>query len=374
MKRIIGFFFLWLCACNIPDKEHKETEKPVAVLRPKYAQGFWIEIFNNRKLIHVRNAYDTTHIFETYELSNQKTNTQHVSIPPSADKVVCLSTTQIGFLEALQLTDSIIGVSDAKRIYNARVLKNLQSGKTFSIGENGNIQEEDLLSLNPSLIFAYSFNEANSSLPKLRALGLNVVLINDYNEIHPLARAEWIKMIAAFYHLEHVADSIFNEIEFTYNTLAQQAKEVKRKPTVFCNLPWKEVWYMPSGKSYFAKFIEDAGGDYLWKNDTSGRTLSLDLEAVYAKAANAEVWLNPNSAKTLREIEYQNPIFRHFNAFARKTIFNFNKLENQNGGNAFWETGVVQPHVVLKDLMTIFHPSLFSDDSLTYYQPLKDGK
>lgn len=374
MLKYFWIFLLPLSSCNFLSTEHKNiTEKPT-IIRPKYAQGFWIEVFNTQKIIHVRNAYDTTQAIESYCIGTQNGHKNIVSINSPIQKNACLSTTQIGFLDLLNLTDSIVAVSDAKRIFNANVLRNIEKGKTVSIGDNGTINEEKLLALQPSLVFAYSFSEGNSSLPKLRSLGLKIVLINDYNETHPLARAEWIKMIATFYNKEQLADSIFNEVEKSYLELTKQAQLAAKKPAVFCNLPWKEVWYMPSGKSYFAKLIEDAGGNFLWKTDTTSRTLNLDFEAVFAKAAKAEVWLNPNSAKTLKEIENQNTKFQHFEAFKNGAVFNCNKLENNGGGNAFWETGVVQPNVVIKDLIAIFHPEIFPNYQLTYYQKLKDGK
>lgn len=374
MLKYAWIFLLSLSSCNFFNHSNKEVEQKATVVYPKYAKGFWIEVFEDKKIIHVRNAYDTTQLIETYGIGNITNKENMVIISKPIHKIACLSTTQIGFLDLLNLTDSIVAVSDAKRIFNQKVLSNIEAGKTVAIGENGIINEEKLLTLQPSLVFAYSFSEGNSSLPKLRSLGLKIVLINDYNETHPLARAEWIKVIAAFYNQEKQADSIFNEVENQYIELSKLAQKAKKKPSVFCNLPWKEVWYMPSGKSYFAKFIEDAAGNYLWKNDTTARTLSLDFEAVYAKAAKADVWLNPNSAKTLKEIENQNRKFQHFEALKKGHVFNCNKLENQGGGNAFWETGVVLPNIVIKDLIAIFHPDILPNYQFTYYQQLPDGK
>jgi len=374
-KYIIGCLLL-LNACTASLQKNETTEVPLQTIRPKYAKGFWIEVFETHKTIHIRNTYDTTQILDTYVIANasEKPNTNNTFIAKPIQKNVCLSTTQIGFLELLHLTDSIIALSDTKRIFNAAILQNIAAGKTSSIGNNGIVSEEKLLALKPSVVFAYSFSEGNSHLPKLRSMGLNIVLINDYNETHPLARAEWIKMIAAFYDKEQLADSIFTSIETTYLQLAAQVAGKQNKPTVFCNLPWKEVWYMPSGNSYFAKFIEDAGGNFLWKETSTTRTLNLDFEAVFLKAANASVWLNPNSAKTLQEIADQNLKFKNFNAFKNNQIFNCNKLENSDGGNAFWETGVVQPQLVLKDLISIFHPDVLPNHTFVYYQKLGNGK
>lgn len=376
MTKYFFYLLLLLSACNSAVQKTEIADTPTKIIRPKYAQGFWIEVFKDHKIIHVRNAYDTTQVIENYIIANNKKsvpdNATFIQVP--VRKNVSLSTTQIGFLQELNLIDSIIAVSDAERIFNKNVHANISSGKTQTIGNYNGINEEKILSLQPSLVFAYSFTEGNSSLPKLKSLGLKIVLVNDYNEIHPLARAEWVKMIAAFYDREALADSVFSEVEQEYLQLSEMAKGVVQKPDVFCNLPWKEIWYMPSGKSYFAKFIDNAGGNYLWKNDTSSRTLNLDFEAVFARAAQAPIWLNPNSAKNLKEIGAQDSKFQLFKAFKAGEVFNNNRMENAGGGNAFWETGVAKPNIVLKDLIRIFHPELLPNYQLMYYQKLENDR
>jgi iron complex transport system substrate-binding protein len=43
---------------------------------------------------------------------------------------------------------------------------------------------------------------------------------------------------------------------------------------------------------------------------------------------------------------------------------------NANGGNDYFESGVMNPDVVLADLVKIFHPELVQDHTLTYYRRL----
>lgn len=44
---------------------------------------------------------------------------------------------------------------------------------------------------------------------------------------------------------------------------------------------------------------------------------------------------------------------------------------NENGGNDYWESGVTNPHLVLADLIKIFHPELLPDHELYFYQKLE---
>ena len=41
------------------------------------------------------------------------------------------------------------------------------------------------------------------------------------------------------------------------------------------------------------------------------------------------------------------------------------------GGNDYWESGAVSPHLILADLVKIFHPQLLPDHELVYYQKLE---
>ena len=40
-------------------------------------------------------------------------------------------------------------------------------------------------------------------------------------------------------------------------------------------------------------------------------------------------------------------------------------------GSDFWETGVVEPDAILRDLIKIFHPELDTGWNLKYYMQLK---
>ena len=43
---------------------------------------------------------------------------------------------------------------------------------------------------------------------------------------------------------------------------------------------------------------------------------------------------------------------------------------SKNGGNDYWESGVVHPERLLADLIHIMHPDMLPDRELYYYQRL----
>ena len=72
----------------------------------------------------------------------------------------------------------------------------------------------------------------------------------------------------------------------------------------------------------------------------------------------------------LDELKAVNPKFADAKAVREKTVYNNNLRLTPTGGNDYWESAVVRPDVVLRDLIHIFHPELVTD-SLYYYRHLE---
>jgi iron complex transport system substrate-binding protein len=62
--------------------------------------------------------------------------------------------------------------------------------------------------------------------------------------------------------------------------------------------------------------------------------------------------------------------YANFAALQQGRVYNNNACQNAHGGNDYWETGVANPHLVLADLIKIFHPELVPDHELMWYRPL----
>jgi iron complex transport system substrate-binding protein len=128
---------------------------------------------------------------------------------------------------------------------------------------------------------------------------------------------------------------------------------------------------MPGGDSYVATLIADAGGDFLW-SDEPGTSLALDFEVVLERAQSADVWVNANQFwGTAEDALATDERFAEFDAFAEGRIWNNNLQQNENGGNAYFEAGVANPHLLLADLIAIFHPEILPEHEFEFYQPLE---
>jgi iron complex transport system substrate-binding protein len=63
--------------------------------------------------------------------------------------------------------------------------------------------------------------------------------------------------------------------------------------------------------------------------------------------------------------------FATFDAVQSGEVYNNNRRLTEQGGNDYWESGVNNPHLILADLIAIFHPELLPDHELYYYQQLR---
>ena len=186
-----------------------------------------------------------------------------------------------------------------------------------------------------------------------------------------MGKAEWIRFFSLFYDLEESAAQFFHGIDSLYNSRAALTHHLKYKPRVLNGLPWKDTWYMAGGKSFAAQLIKDAGGHYLWQDNSSREAVPLDLESVYARAVEAEIWLNPGAASSLDELSSFDERFMDLKVIQNGMIFNNNARVNSSGGNDYWESGSVRPDLVLSDLIAVFHPELLADHHFIYYRQLK---
>ncbi len=363
--------------------QHADVAAPAAYtktgsLKVKYAKGFTVDYYDSFKVISVIDLKDPTKTRGRFVLYNPLKPApagfkNAVLIPQPAGKIACVSTTTIGELVALNLIDSIAAVTNAGLIYNHDVAEKLKQKQIADIGTQ-EVNYEKLIELQPDFVFTSGGYDGGDILKnKLTMLHITNVPDLEYREQDPLGRAEWIKFVAAFYNRESYADSIFDSVETHYNYLKHLASAATQQPAVFCNLPFKEIWYMPCGENYMARLIEDAGGNFLWKNEiaTNGLNLNLDYEAVFNKAANADIWLNPGIAASMQDISNADSKNKLFKAYKTGSIYNINKRVTAEGGFDFWESGTVRPDEVLADLLTIFHPGLLKNHELYYYQNLK---
>lgn len=290
--------------------------------------------------------------------------------------IICMSTTHVAMISALEEEESITGVSGTDFIYSEILNKKIREGKIKDVGYETSLNRELILKISPDLVMMYGIgSESAGYMSKISELGIKVIFNADYLETDPLKKAEWIRLFGALYCKEHMADSIFRSVsadyENTKNTINQQ---ITTKPKVLLGLPYKDTWFISPGNSFMSRLISDAGGDYLWSNTVSEISMPYGIENVYVKAVNADFWLNTGSVSSLDDITAMDERLSELKCFRDGKVFNNNKRINDHGGNDYWETGSVYPNLILKDIAKILHPDLFPGYNLIFYKKLEKGE
>ncbi len=357
---------------NTTNRNNNSNYKEIKL---KYAELF--EIYKNKKItkLIIRPVKNSV-IFEEFYLIDKEAkipenlkNKKIIRTP--VEKVVCLSTTYVSFIDLLNETETIIGLSGTKYVNNKKVQKNIRQGKTVEVGYEQNVDIELLMSLKPDVVFAYNLdNNLSSVVSKADKLNIPFISLNAYRETEILGVSEWLKFFAEFYDKEQESENKFTEIAKSYNENKQTANQTASKPLIMTAMPWQGAWYVPGGKSYISTLISDAGGNYVWKNDAGNKNLALSLEDVYNQAQNADIWINTGQANCKQDIISTDKRLEMFTALKNDKIFNRNARTNINGGNDYFESGTVRPDIILKDLIKIFHPELLPEHKLYYYKKI----
>lgn len=239
------------------------------------------------------------------------------------------------------------------------------------VGYEGNINYELLLSLDPDLVLLFGVNGASAMESKLKELGIPFMYVGDYLEESPLGKAEWLVALSEVVGKRAKGEKVFADIPIRYNALKQKVSgAVLDAPSVMLNTPYGDSWFMPSTENYAVRLITDAGGDYIYKKNTGNSSTPIDLEEAYLLASEADMWLNVGMANTLDELKAACPKFADTRCVRNGYVYNNNARTNAAGGNDYYESAVVNPDLLLRDLVKIFHPELVEED-FVYYKQLK---
>ncbi|MFV0345834.1 MAG: ABC transporter substrate-binding protein [Bacteroidales bacterium] len=286
-------------------------------------------------------------------------------IKGDAKRIVCMSSSHVAMLDAAGAVKYVVGVSGIDFISNKYISSHTDS--IADVGYDGGIDYEKLVGISPDLVLLYGVRGASTMEPKLRELDIPFIYIGEYLEESPLGKAEWLVAVSELIGKRTDGEEYFKDIPTRYNKLkAQAAAANSDKPTVMLNAPYGDSWFMPSTASYMARLIADAGGEYLYDKNTSTSSLAIDLEEAYFLTQQADVWINVGGLSSLEEFKTAYPKFADAPCVVAGQIYNSTKRINPSGGNDFWESGVVNPDLILRDLTKIFHPEIISDDFYYY--------
>ena len=289
-------------------------------------------------------------------------------IDGDASRVVCMSSTYIAMLDAIGQTDKVVGVSGIDFISNRHIIARRDS--IGDVGYDGNINYELLLSLDPDVVLLYGVGGRSAMEGKLSELGIPYMYVGEYLEEDPLGKAEWMVALGDVVGKRDEAIAAYENIPRRYNGLKTITDTVSYRPPVMINTPYRDQWMMASSISYVARLISDAGGRYVYTGNSSNRSVPIDIEQAYILTDSADVWINLGQITSMQELKNALPKFSDTRPVVSGRVWN-STARSANGANDYWESGVVNPDLVLRDLIKIFHPEALPDSQFTYYQQLR---
>jgi len=268
-------------------------------------------------------------------------------------EVSCLSTSHLYYFSEIGGLDKVKAVSFAGSLQDLAVKKALENGSLLNLTSGGSDYDAELvLELNPGLFTTYPFGD--DEFERLQRAGIKTLHFTEYLEKDPLGRAEWVKLTGFLLGEEEKAEAYFTEIKESYMLTKLKALTKKeKKPSVINANGYANKWTAPNGNSLVAHFLKDAGGQYVFENDTSAGNLDLDFERVYELANTSDYWASVVFSDSVTMETFVGEEQR------------LNETKVMNGGNIFYcnaqtrdyfGKGILQPHLILEDVYQVFYP------------------
>ena len=254
VKLLDHYFFLSLLFVGCTSIEPEKNTS----ISTEYATGFSIEKKDAYMIITINDILPNSQKTFRYVLSSNKgkipSNIVYDGfIKTPVKRIIATSTTHISYLEELDASATLVGFPETKYISSSTVRKRIANNEITDVGKSNQLNVERVLELNPDLILSFGVESIDNSLDRFNKMGIATVFIVEWNEHHPLGRAEWIKVFGALLQKSKLSDSIFKKIKVKYNEAKSLVSNLSHKPSVIAGSIYQDIWYLPGGKSYLAK-------------------------------------------------------------------------------------------------------------------------
>ena len=317
----------------------------------RYATGFRIE---------QRDSVTHVEVYSPWAKNGQREVMAEYTITRPIHRIATASCTHVGFLDALGKLGSVVAVCNKDLVFTPLADSVLDAGDSMT----PNVETMMLAAVDAVMVSTYA--QGDEASERLKKLGLQVIYNNEWMEASPLARAEWIRFVAAFYDCLPLADSLFSEVVTRYQSLATRHSPA-RPLSIMTGNNFRGTWYVPSGNTYMGNLFSDAGAVYPFYDNMRNGSIPLTVEQVVSFFADADVWVGSN-ARSLDELARMDDKHTWFRAYHQARVYNWYKQTRPGGANNFWERGVVHPEEILSDLITILYGH--DDESLNYAEHL----
>ena len=332
-----------------------------AVSGVKYAQLFDITVSDDYEI--VKDALDRTFILVPRNKS-PPTGIDGIVIYVPVKRVIVMSATHIALLERLKeyrpnILDSVVGIMWGGQYewYFEDVKDALQDGRIRDVGSPDSPNYEEILTLNPDIVFVYAF-PGMETLSKLDELGIKYTVINEYLENDYLGRFEWIKFMAAFYDMDAEADVIFSRAELTIKTIAKKVAD-NESPGVAWFSIYKGTVYAAGGESYVARALRQLNAKYIFSDVKETSSFVTTIEELLGHSEEIDVIVYPGILNSISDLLSEAPGMSGTKAVRLGRFYTY--------APSIYQLGFYDVEGWYLDLASILHPEDFPGHELRYF-------
>lgn len=268
------------------------------------------------------------------------------------------STSQSPALVAAGGVGAVTGVARRDFIATPELIEHIQQAEVVEYETSGVVNVEAVVAAAPDVFMAGGGGEPE--VQRLAVAGVPVVNFAEWQETSPLGRAEWVKFMGLFFNAEDKANAAFADVVEHYDAALALVADVPEdeRPLVLSGQAFNGIFFAAGGQSFMARLIRDAGGRYIFEDDTSTGSFQIrDLERLIVAARDAKVWIQASiHYHTLADIAAEDPRLAALPAAEAGQVWIPDALKGPNGGVQFYELGSMRPDMVLVDLISILHP------------------
>lgn len=365
---------LW-CSCGQRGQSVEGTSLPM-----EHAQLLTVTKADGYTVADIANPWNSGRVLHRYILIPKGTSPagslpEGTVIRTPIDRLIVYSSVHTSIIDMLGHTDRIVGVCEGEYITCRSVQQRLSEGKITDCGNSLSPNVEKIAQVGAHLIIASPFE--NSNYGTAEKLGIPILEAADYMELHPLGRAEWVKLFGLLLDCTDLADSLYGAAVDSYmGVRAKVARHLdslggdEHRPSLMVERRYGASWNVPGGASYMATMYRDAGAAYIFEDNTSVSNVNMSFESVLQECSQADIWVlkywsqEPMSYSAL-QAEYG--LYSQFDPFRKRRIYGCNTFNN-----SYYDDIVIRPGTILEDLAAVFHPDLYPDREPVYYFPLEN--
>lgn len=362
------FFVLVIFGCKNENISHQEEiSNHYSEVEVSHSSGFKIWQNNEFYKIEVRNPQDSSVLMGSYILSKNKGDFDGDTIVIPVSNAAINSTTFASYFDALDEVGAVTGGTYLDRMMNPHFKESFENGKITELTSAGSIDFEKVLALHPEIFMVYDFGDSN--FDRIQAQGIPVIFNMEYMESTPLGRAEWIKLVGCLTGKLDESIAVFDSVSNRYNGMKNLVSVDSLAPNVFTGSRYKDFWYAPGNDSYIAQFIRDAGGQYAFEKYEGNGSVELEYESALQQIAESDFWglvVYEEDTFAKEDLAEMSSMYESFKSYKNGNVFVCNAAQTDYFGDA-----IMQPDVILSDLISVFHPSILPNHKAIYFYDMQ---